>query len=112
MCSVLYLRQYERIFSSILLIFLDNMRQFSAVCWLFGKRMFEEFGHPIGLITSAYSATRIQAWTSPDGLAACESKDKYVAALYLDGVTNISMMFTCKEYLSQLSSTMKSCFYI
>ena len=49
----------------------DNMRTYSAVCWLFGKYVYEKYGIPIGLIQTAWSGTRIQAWSSPETLSVC-----------------------------------------
>ena len=44
---------------------------FSAVCWLFGKRIFQERGYPIGLVASAWGGTAIELWSSPNVLKLC-----------------------------------------
>lgn len=44
---------------------------FSAVCWLYGKLLFEELGYPIGLIDTNWGGTPVEAWSSPDALAKC-----------------------------------------
>ena len=49
----------------------ENIRDFSAVCWFYGKRMFGSLNYPIGLIASAVGGTRIEAWSSPDALEQC-----------------------------------------
>jgi len=37
-------------------------KEFSAVCWLFGKEVHDVLGVPVGLISSSWSATSIQVW--------------------------------------------------
>ena len=44
---------------------------FSATCWLFGRRLFETLGYPIGLLASDYGGTPDEAWMSPDALKQC-----------------------------------------
>ena len=36
---------------------------FSALCWMFGRRLYERYGIPIGLISSNYRGTRVEAWS-------------------------------------------------
>jgi len=45
---------------------------FSAVCWFFGRDLFDAYQVPIGLISSNWGGTPIQAWSSPDALAKCQ----------------------------------------
>ena len=42
---------------------------FSAVCWIFGRTVFEGLGGsvPVGLVASAWGGTRIESW-SPDAV--------------------------------------------
>ncbi|KAK7474786.1 hypothetical protein BaRGS_00033967 [Batillaria attramentaria] len=47
---------------------------FSAVCWLFGRRLYEELGYPIGLVDTTWGGTPVEAWSSPDALAKCGLK--------------------------------------
>ena len=47
------------------------MRTYSAICWLFGKHLYQKYGRPIGLIQTAWDGTRIQAWSSGDALDVC-----------------------------------------
>ena len=49
----------------------EIMSSFSAVCWLFGKRLFDKYQRPIGLIQAAWGGTRIETWSSPDALKVC-----------------------------------------
>ncbi len=42
---------------------------FSAVGYLFGRRLHRELGVPVGLINSSWGGTRIEPWTPPAGFA-------------------------------------------
>ncbi|XP_020667217.3 sialate O-acetylesterase [Pogona vitticeps] len=44
---------------------------FSAVCWLFGRYLYEKLRYPIGLIDSSWGGTPIEAWSSKRALAKC-----------------------------------------
>ncbi|KAK7480718.1 hypothetical protein BaRGS_00028086, partial [Batillaria attramentaria] len=44
---------------------------FSAVCWLYGKYLYEHFGVPVGLIDTVWGGTPVEAWMSKDALAKC-----------------------------------------
>eukprot|EP01111_Echinosteliopsis_oligospora_P000978 TRINITY_DN1123_c0_g1_i1.p1 TRINITY_DN1123_c0_g1~~TRINITY_DN1123_c0_g1_i1.p1 ORF type:complete len:499 (-),score=172.11 TRINITY_DN1123_c0_g1_i1:61-1440(-) len=44
----------------------------SAVCWFFGKDLYNQYQIPIGLVSSNWGGTVIQAWSSPEALAACQ----------------------------------------
>jgi sialate O-acetylesterase len=52
-----------------------NWSYFSAVCWLFARDVYNGLGGkvPIGAISSNWGGTRIQAWSSPQANAACNS---------------------------------------
>ncbi|XP_064612448.1 sialate O-acetylesterase-like [Liolophura sinensis] len=45
---------------------------FSALCWFYGTYLYRHRGYPIGLITSAWSGSRIEPWMSPVGLQTCK----------------------------------------
>jgi len=49
--------------------------EFSAVCWFFGRDLYDTYKVPIGLINSNWGGTYIQAWSSPAALAKCPSAD-------------------------------------
>ncbi|XP_060070508.1 sialate O-acetylesterase-like [Ylistrum balloti] len=49
----------------------SSLTSFSAICWLFGKRLSSQFGYPIGLIESNFGGTKIEWWSSQDALAQC-----------------------------------------
>lgn len=53
-----------------------SMSLFSAVCWLYGKLLYQHLNYPIGLVESNYGGTRIEAWSSPDAMAACPTTGK------------------------------------
>jgi len=44
---------------------------FSAACWFFGKELYDTQQIPIGLVSSNWGGTIIQAWSSPGVLDAC-----------------------------------------
>ncbi|XP_072024346.1 sialate O-acetylesterase-like isoform X3 [Amphiura filiformis] len=44
---------------------------FSAVCWFFGRDLYDAYGVPIGLVESAWGGTRIQVWSPPDVIDKC-----------------------------------------
>ena len=46
---------------------------FSAVCWVFGRNLFDalEGQVPIGLVASAVGGTAVQRWSGPDAISKC-----------------------------------------
>jgi len=44
---------------------------FSASCWFFGRDLYDTYGVPLGLISSNWGGTYIQAWSSPTALSQC-----------------------------------------
>lgn len=48
-----------------------NWSEFSAVCWFTGRDLYDKYQVPIGLISSNWGGTLIQAWSSPAALKAC-----------------------------------------
>ncbi|XP_054853840.1 sialate O-acetylesterase [Eublepharis macularius] len=44
---------------------------FSAVCWLFGRYLYEMLQYPIGLVESSWGGTPIEAWSSQKALRSC-----------------------------------------
>ena len=51
----------------------DAFGYFSAVCWVFGREVFDALGGtvPIGLISSNWGGTPVEHWTTPATLQAC-----------------------------------------
>ncbi|MGD0579592.1 MAG: sialate O-acetylesterase [Bryobacteraceae bacterium] len=48
----------------------DSARNFSAVGYLFARRLHKALGVPVGMIQSTWSGTQAEVWTSPAALAA------------------------------------------
>ncbi|XP_042530759.1 sialate O-acetylesterase [Dipodomys spectabilis] len=48
-----------------------NFTYMSALCWLFGRYLYETLKYPIGLISSSWGGTPIEAWSSPRSLRTC-----------------------------------------
>ncbi|XP_068440734.1 sialate O-acetylesterase [Clinocottus analis] len=48
-----------------------NVAQFSAVCWLFGRYLYETLQYPIGLVESCWGGTPVEVWSSPRALQRC-----------------------------------------
>ncbi|XP_002124590.3 sialate O-acetylesterase-like [Ciona intestinalis] len=44
---------------------------FSAVCWIYGRHLFDALQVPIGLVASSYGGTAVEAWSSPQALKEC-----------------------------------------
>lgn len=45
-----------------------GMAEWSAVAYWFGRRLQEELGVPVGLITTSYGGTEVERWTSPSAV--------------------------------------------
>ncbi|XP_066495510.1 sialate O-acetylesterase [Tiliqua scincoides] len=52
---------------------------FSAVCWLFGRSLFETVKYPIGLVESFWGGSAIEAWSSKRALRECGLSEKTVS---------------------------------
>ncbi|KAM7413459.1 hypothetical protein PAMA_020720 [Pampus argenteus] len=48
-----------------------QLSQFSAVCWLFGRYMYDILKYPVGLVESCWGGTPIEAWSSSRALQHC-----------------------------------------
>ena len=48
---------------------------FSAVCWFYGKNIYDKYKVPLGLLSSNWVGTGmpIEAWSSPEALEKCKS---------------------------------------
>ena len=46
-------------------------KYFSAVCWFYGKNLYDQLKRPIGLIATDWGGTPVEAWSSPDALHKC-----------------------------------------
>uniref|UniRef100_A0A8C3FZR9 Sialic acid acetylesterase n=1 Tax=Chrysemys picta bellii TaxID=8478 RepID=A0A8C3FZR9_CHRPI len=48
-----------------------NFSYFSAVCWLFGRHLYETLRYPIGLVESSWGGSCIESWSSGRVLQEC-----------------------------------------
>ncbi|XP_039248011.2 sialate O-acetylesterase-like [Styela clava] len=48
-----------------------NAQYFSAVCWLYAQNIYNKIKKPLGLISSNWGGTPVEAWSSPQALANC-----------------------------------------
>lgn len=48
------------------------VEEFSAVCWLFGRYMYETLKYPIGLVESCWGGTPVEVWSSSRALKQCQ----------------------------------------
>ncbi|XP_007562839.1 sialate O-acetylesterase [Poecilia formosa] len=56
------------------------LAEFSGLCWLFGRYMYEKLNYPIGLVESSWGGTPVEAWSSTRALKQCglvPSEDMY-----------------------------------
>ncbi len=56
----------------------DQVALFSAVAYLFGRRLTETLDVPVGLIVSSYGGSRIESWMDAESMAKFDPKD-YIA---------------------------------
>jgi sialate O-acetylesterase len=54
----------------------SKFNYFSAVCWFFGKNVFDGLSGkvPIGLVSNNWGGTRVEQWTPPETTAQCGHK--------------------------------------
>ncbi|KAK9520604.1 hypothetical protein VZT92_020477 [Zoarces viviparus] len=55
----------------------ENVAEFSAVCWLFGRYLYETLQYPIGLVESCWGGTPVEVWSSSRALKQCELLQTY-----------------------------------
>ncbi|XP_054884535.1 sialate O-acetylesterase [Poeciliopsis prolifica] len=56
------------------------LANFSGLCWLFGRYMYDKLNYPIGLVESSWGGTPVEAWSSARALKQCglvPSEDMY-----------------------------------
>ncbi|ELU18602.1 hypothetical protein CAPTEDRAFT_144081, partial [Capitella teleta] len=49
----------------------ETLAAFSAVCWLFARHVYVTMNVPMGMVTTAWGGTPVEAWSSPEALAKC-----------------------------------------
>ena len=71
---------------------------FSAVCWFYGKYLYEQLNVPIGLVSPNWGGTPIECWSSPKALQNCglNIKTEY-AQLYL--FTQTESLYFSPEFI-------------
>lgn len=52
-----------------------DFHYFSAVCWLYGKYLYQQLKKPLGLLETSWGGTPVEAWSSADALKKCGLKD-------------------------------------
>ncbi len=50
-----------------------SFQYFSATCWFFGRNIYDKYQVPLGLFSSNWGGTMVEAWSSPDALKECPS---------------------------------------
>ncbi|MFT7465393.1 MAG: sialate O-acetylesterase [Pseudohongiellaceae bacterium] len=58
----------------------ESAAWFSAVGYVFGRRLHEELGVPVGLVMSAVGGTFIEPWTPPEGFAAVPARSEVLVS--------------------------------
>ncbi|XP_049431493.1 sialate O-acetylesterase-like isoform X2 [Epinephelus fuscoguttatus] len=48
-----------------------NLAGFSAVCWLYGRYLYDTLQYPIGLVESCWGGTPVEVWSSSRALQRC-----------------------------------------
>lgn len=49
-----------------------TVRGFSAVCWMFGRRLQQQLGVPVGLVQNCVGGTAVERWSSQAALGKCD----------------------------------------
>jgi len=48
-----------------------DLKHFSAVCFLFGRNIYDQIKIPVGVIQTAWGGTHVESWSSPEMLQEC-----------------------------------------
>ncbi|EPQ13541.1 Sialate O-acetylesterase [Myotis brandtii] len=66
----------------------------SAVCWLFGRNLYDTLRYPVGLISSSWGGTPIEAWSSGRSLRACGvPKEGFTSPASISGPSKHSVLW-------------------
>lgn len=66
----------------------------SATCWLFGRYLYDTLQYPIGLVSSSWGGTPIEAWSSVRSLKACGvPKQRFMPSDYIYGPNEYSVLW-------------------
>ncbi|XP_067675402.1 sialate O-acetylesterase-like [Haliotis asinina] len=63
----------------------NTWQYFSALCFMYGKRLYSTLKYPIGLVATSYGGSPVEAWSSPDALDTCINKSEIPAPTYKNG---------------------------
>lgn len=80
--SLLYKLNVQYVLSSLDVLGGGDFTHFSAVCWLFGRYLYETLQYPIGLVESCWGGTPVEAWSSSRPLQKCsvpQTTERYQA---------------------------------
>ncbi|ESO83425.1 hypothetical protein LOTGIDRAFT_133483, partial [Lottia gigantea] len=69
-------------------------KYFSAVCWLYGRNLYDSRQYPIGMIATDWGGTPVEAWSSKDALQNCGLKEEgsyKVSKEWTDGNEDLAM---------------------
>lgn len=75
----------------------EKVPKFSAIAFLFGRKIHQEINVPVGLIFSAWGGTTAEAWMSPDGLKEVPSFKEKLNALSNAGADKYNAFKAKKE---------------
>ncbi|KAL0973315.1 hypothetical protein UPYG_G00201850 [Umbra pygmaea] len=53
-----------------------DFKHYSAVCWMFGRNLYQTLRYPIGLVESCWGGTPVEAWSSERALRNCGLEKK------------------------------------
>lgn len=70
----------------------SSVAGFSAVCWLFGRYMYDKLQYPIGLVESCWGGTPVEAWSSVRALQQCGLEENELEAPTTNSVLWNSMI--------------------
>ncbi|XP_029571413.1 sialate O-acetylesterase-like [Salmo trutta] len=76
-----------------------DFKHYSAVCWMFGRHLYKALKYPIGLVTSCWGGTPVEAWSSPRALQHCD----------LDRINGIPIPYTPSMHLSKRTNSVVEC---
>lgn len=79
----------------------ETIPEFSAVAYLFGRKLHKELNVPIGLIESAWGGTVVEAWTSGQSLKKIPEFTDLVSFIESDESTNEEKAIAAKKKLNE-----------
>ena len=82
----------------------EAVKQFSAVCFMYGRNVFDVTGVPQGMVDSDWGGTVIEAWSSQDALDACNvpsnsEGDQNADTVLWNGMINPILRVSFKGFL-------------